>query len=112
MSSHHRYRLMVQDRQDRQGARMATITASMFMALDGVVDPAKHRPPPKPGYETSHDRSHLTRLDEQEHPRWRNPLQHRSRADYRRPSCRTRMRGHRDPAPALGRAAESVRHTA
>jgi len=32
---------MVQDRQDRQGARMATITASMFMALDGVVDPAQ-----------------------------------------------------------------------
>src|SRR5215468_3455304 len=40
MSSRHRYRLMVQDRQDRQGARMAIITASMFMALDGVVDPA------------------------------------------------------------------------
>src|SRR5262249_22193530 len=29
-----------QDRLDRLGAEMATITASMFMALDGVVDPA------------------------------------------------------------------------
>jgi dihydrofolate reductase len=32
-------RLIQPDRQDRQGGQMATITASMFMALDGVVDP-------------------------------------------------------------------------
>src|SRR5499426_820183 len=33
-------RLIYQERLDRLVAEMATITASMFMALDGVVDPA------------------------------------------------------------------------
>src|SRR5262247_26810 len=33
-------RLIYQDRLDRLGAEMATITASMFTALDGAVDPA------------------------------------------------------------------------
>src|SRR5262247_2098231 len=33
-------RLIYQERLDRLGAEMATITASMFTALDGAVDPA------------------------------------------------------------------------
>ena len=44
------------------------------------------------------------------HLRRREHLQHRGRAGDRRPPGRARMRGRRDPAPALGRTAEGVRH--
>ena len=44
------------------------------------------------------------------HLRRREHLQHRGRADYRRPPRCARMRGHRGPPPALGRAAQGIRH--